>query len=853
MTGRTISNVRGKRDRAGRAGAVWSVAAILACGGVLQAASSAPAAMTATASYTNAAPLSEGNQVVARLETAAPTGTTFRLHGTVPVPPGTLMPEAPTTDLAIVDSDGQAVLTQIEIVSRYANENQGADVIEVIATVTRPSNASPGDRLRYDLCRLSTPVGQSPTPDADIDVLTSGETPLHPKVAALLANPYSMGFRSHDVFGNTYIHLPLEDRHTTKVLRHGPEVTQVRSHNVMWAANYSQGATGALPHLFGMHSYFTTMRDSPVVLFDLRIHNGFANTIENGPMDDVLNDVYFDGIDLGIPPGWSVVQAFSDPGFGAPHAESGYRVFPIVAGNEGGKLHVMKMGGQMVRRMALCPVGEEAEARRVLEQEGLAFALDGVDAETGTRHWSWSNPETARFLPQNMPLPSLQHVGLGYLRSVHSAELNTMVTEFAGGGVQQPFPLMAGKLGWAHPSGVSYGGATGGTEIHLFEGIDVVQSASLDGYRKLQLVHRAHTDRQPNVMYRRDGEHASLWDWYVEAGEDSFVPLTFYMKLINGNDPIGVFTPPKLHVDAVAELDMAADYTQELLGYQAHDLQHLIRYTRAPKALAWIGNDKLAIDDLFAQTELVRLSYHPFFSNPYGSMTVTGMRADITQSELNPGGAVDFGRGEGWATDTRSAAYALASDEWRERELPMLKDTVDMLARAQTCNGQIMGSYSSKIFDGNWRSAQAYETSIVDNAIRGLLETALRGKSAGYTALAEDVLEQHYYGFISPLAWSSTLNGPIEQYAVAPIQDDSTPFCTPEEQPEGGQYPGINGYQTLSTLGFAYDLTNDPIFLQRAEEMLDAPLFEKLNNDGVNNLANRAALISVVQSLNGVL
>ncbi len=844
---------RGDWSRVGRASVLASVVTLAACSGESQASGPAPGAASVEASEAK----STGSiaEIVARLETAAPEESKFRLHGTVPVPPGTIFSNSAAMHLAIVDSNGQPVETQVEVVSRYADENSGADVVEVIATVTRPSGAKAGDRLQYDLCRLTVPVQQAQTPADAVSALKSGATQLHPKVEELLSNPFSIGFRSRDVFGNPYFHMPLEAQNHAKVLRHGPEATQVRSYNVMWPSKFKVGATGPMPHLFGMHTYVTAFRDSEVMLVDLRVHNGFANTESNSQLDDPINRIYFDGLDFGVPPGWSVVQAFEDPGFGTPKAEGGYRVFPLIDRNEDGTMHVMPMGGQTVRRLAICPAGKEPQARRLLEQEGLAFAVDGIDQESGDRLWSWSNPETARYLPQNFPLPSLDHVGLGYLRAVHEAEVSNMAGEVASGGVNMGYPLQSGKLGWAHPFGVAYGGMTGGDEIHLFEGVDVVQAASIDGYRKLQLTHRLHTDRQPNVLYRRDGDHASLWDWYVENGEKSYIPMTFYMKIVNGNDPIGITTAPTVHVEAAKELEKVPAYEQQLLSFESHDLQHLIRYTRAPKALAWIGNDRLAIDDLFAQAELVRLSYHPYFSDPWGSnMTVTGLRADMEQAKMNPGGAVDFGRGEGWATDTRVAAYALANDEWRDGELPMLEDIVKMLAAAQTpCNGHIMAFWSSKILDGQWRVAQAYETSIVDNGIRGLLETALRGKSEGLTALTEEVLRDHYYGFIGPTAWSTTLNGPVEQYAVAPLGDQSTPYCGPEQQPANGQYPGINGYQTWCTLGFAYDLTKDPIFLQRAEQMIGGPLFEKMTSDGVGNLPNRVALLSVVQKLNGVL
>jgi hypothetical protein len=184
----------------------------------------------------------------------------------------------------------------------------------------------------------------------------------------------------------------------------------------------------------------------------------------------------------------------------------------------------------------------------------------------------------------------------------------------------------------------------------------------------------------------------------------------------------------------------------------------------------------------------------------------------------------------------------------------MLETLASMLSAGQVdCNGHIMAFVSPKILNGKYRVAQAYETSIVDNSIRGLLETAFRGRSAAMTALTEDVLEANYYGFISPTAWNSAYGGPVEQYAVAPPQDLSEPYCSVSQQPLDGQAPGANHYQTWCTLGFAYDLTKDPIFLSKAAEMAGGDLLEELTSKGINNIQNRAALLAVVQELNGLL
>ena len=797
--------------------------------------------------------MAAGN-TVAFMETVLPEAEMFLLHGTLPVPPGILFPDDTSLPIAVLDPDGSPVTTQVEVVSRYASATQGADVVELIAQVNRPEGSTPGDRLQYAVTALDTPVPKPTPPAPSVSALLDATASLPGNVVGLLSDSTTLQIRTRDVFGNLYTHDLLAEEEPVELLKHGYNATQVRTYGVMEPVAPVSGATATHPHLFGIHSYVTALREEPVVLLDLRLHNGFANTSAESELDDVINRIYFDTIEVLVPAGWSLVQCFEDSGLGTPYGSGGKMVFPLVAPEADGKRHAFPMGGQMVRRLALCPTGEETRARELLDQEGLAFAVPGFDTISEQDTWSWSNPVTARYLVQNIALPDLEFANLAYIRGLLASSFQGLLSSLETGTGNGGYPLQNGKLGWAHPYGVAYGGMTGGNEIHLFEGVDVIQARSVEGYRKYQLTHRMHTDRQPNVLYRKDGEHASLWDWFVENGEASYVPLIFYMKYLNGPDPIGVTNPPTFQIQAAYDQDLIPDYHSALLTYEPHDLQHLIRYTRSPKALVWIGNDSLAKDDLMAQAELVRLTYHPFYSDQYGNKVTTGMRADIEQTELNPGGAVDFGRGEGWATDTRMAAYAVASEEWRELEYPMLEELVEMLSAGQVpCTGHIMAFTSDKIFNGNYRVAQAYETSIVDNSIRGVLETAFRGRSAAMTALTESVLADTYYGFIAPTAWSVVGEGPTEQYAVAPPSNASVPYCNTVQQPDDGVTLGANKYQTWSTLGFAYDLTGDATFLIRAEEMIGGDLLTELLADGIENIQNRTALLSVVQAQNGML
>jgi len=67
-------------------------------------------------------------QVVAQIETVLSNERSFLLRATLPVPTGTMQPGTSIEPLAIRDSSGTVATTQVDIVSLYPREVDGADV-----------------------------------------------------------------------------------------------------------------------------------------------------------------------------------------------------------------------------------------------------------------------------------------------------------------------------------------------------------------------------------------------------------------------------------------------------------------------------------------------------------------------------------------------------------------------------------------------------------------------------------------------------------------------------------------------------------------------------------------------------
>ena len=466
------------------------------------------------------------------LELAAPTLAEFTLHGTLPVPPGTFPMLPDQSAFQVRDADGTLVPAQTEIVSRYPAPSDGADVVEIIARVHAPKGVAQGARLRYAVVYQPNRVARF-----------FG----HPAVEALLSAPGNVVLRAGDVFGHRYRAALLADwkanAGSLRVLKDGSAEVQIATHVSLFPEHPEAGATGTLPHFMGVHAYVTEWADEPFFTLDLRIHDAHSGLSAADGMDDALGKLYFDALELSLPEGWTVINAFPDPFTGDVYPDRDLRIWPLVAPIDGRKMHVMPAMSQFHRRLVVAKAGFEARAVSCLHEEGLGFCRAGT-SPTGAELWSWWNPYTARYFPQRHRLPSLDHVGLDQLRASDFSQL-ALRAEQVRTGSTGPWPTEGGGLGWAHPWGIEQGGMVSGLEINLYEGVTTACAASNAGYRMAQLVHRMLSDRQPNVLFDADGRATRLEEWLIHGQQGDILPVWWYGgPLLWAADPFGITTAP---------------------------------------------------------------------------------------------------------------------------------------------------------------------------------------------------------------------------------------------------------------------------------------------------------------------
>lgn len=793
------------------------------------------AALAAAGVFVPGAAARDG-EVVATLALEAPAAEEFVLHGTLPVARGAVPLDAKDVPLAVLQIDGGDVApTQVEVVSRYPSDEDGADVVEVIARVRRPLGVPPGKRVSYPVVLQSQP---------------HGTVALHPDVAELFSTDGALELRASDVFGHVYrADLPglLQDPDRALTVRDGALVRERRVHAPLLPEQPKGGPEGTLPHLMGVHAYVRTLDAEPFFFLDLHVHNGFDGLLQTTSDDDALQEIFFRRFELRLPYGWRVFHAFEHPAIGNSHRTGPWVDHRLLGDQPYDKLYVMPRQSHFVRRLAIAPADAGAKARAALEERHLAFCRPGTDTEGGGKLWSWWNRDTARYFAQRQRLPQLEHVDLQGLREWFESELAYREWQLAEGRAGK-YPLYSGRLGWAQPWGVQYGGMTGGDEIFLFDGLQTAAAASRAGYRLAQLTMRAYMDRQPTALYDLHGRPTTVDDVVFDGPGGPYVTATFSL-LPKSGDPFGFDDAPTFQTEAVEAADLAPWWRADLAAYSPIDHQHYVRYTRNLKVLTWLGNDSLAKAELEAAAENFHFSFHQYPFDKWGYIEPNGLLWRMKLVEEDPHEGLPIGRGEAWGLDVAAAAYSTAGPEFRARTRPWLELVVRTIENGQsTCTGNLMALHVGKLLDGRFLVRRSNESAFLEHALLGINESVLRGADEERAAAVDQMVVKSVRSGLNPPYWSEEHEAAWMTVAVSP-QDHSHPEYCDRVPPSGFDGPMDIEYP-WSPIAYAYQLSGDAFFLHRATQLAGGEdVWEALHEDGLKGIEGRAAILALVQTL----
>lgn len=798
-------------------------------------------ALAGLAASAHAAP--QPQAVRAHVSCVLPDLEEFVLEATLPVPPGTLLDADGQVPLAL-SRGGTVYPTQIEIVSRYPDDPDGADVVELIARVSRPAGSVPGGEVQFKVVEADQPPR---------DHLPNQS------VRELVGRPEGVIINARDPFGNYYSADLAEKVRTgdpsVQVLRDGLHVRELRSHCVMLpAANSSAGATAPFPHLFGIHTFWRTYTEEDFVVLDLLIHNGMAGN-SPGPEDDPVHDLYFNQLDIVLPAGWSMGWAHDNPAIGRVKPAGPDTSVAVVDALSSGQYHVAPQQSQFVRRLVLAR-GNDALERGLatIRRETRGFCVPGptpsqASTDPTQDDWSWWNAGTARFLATNDRLPHLDHMSrasvIGSIEAIHSAFSAQVATGAAAG-----YPRESPRLGWAHPWGVQYGGMTGGDEIAMHPCVDAAWARDPVALRWLELQARAYVDRHPVALFDADGRPPILEDVLQNPGApNAYVPFEMYQRPLN--DAFGLKNASKRIAAHAYETGLVPWYLKDIAGFQAIDLQHLTRFLSPHLGLVWLANDSIAKLELELNANVFQLSFHQYPNNQWGYVQGTGLLARILDVDENPGHGASFGRGEAWGLIAATAHYAVADEADRERLAPWFALVADTARRGQsTCTGNPTAIKINRNFKGAYQSRQSFEVGYFLNAAEAIRSTVFEGARPVSEDQLMELVRDGAYSSAQPPFWNPSASGQVSLIAVRPYPNQLPAFCG--SVPENGVPVSyfVDHTTAFPSWAFAYDTTADGLFLSRATAAVPgANLTAGLQSFGLGQLVDIAPLLSLVQEL----
>ncbi len=809
-------------------------ALVTGCGGGSQSAGLGNAAEDGGESVTR-------HDVVAKLDLVAPDAKEFIVRATLPVPEGTYLPEQDadegTTPLAVVTWPGQTARTQVEVVSRYPDPEDGASVVELIARVRRGPKVAPGDRMPLFVVQK----------DHD-----AAKMRLDRDVKEMLATPGALTLSTKDVFGNVYkadlFAQVLAKDPRARELREGALAAEYAVHEVLLPTQPKGGNQGTLDHMMGVHAYVTTFDSEEWFLLDLHVHNGMDGLDPSTSNDTAMDDLFFEDLVLHLPSGWKASTLFQHPSLGQGGPLGNHWALPLVKPLANGKLHCLPKQSRFIRRLAIWRTPEaRKEAEAMLHGERLAYCRPGTQTN-GEAYWSWWNPRTARWFPQAHRLPDLSYLNLDALEADLVGRWQTCRDQLATG-ESGSYPFISAAMGWAQPWGVAYGGMTGGDEIMITDGLVELSVGRPEGYELAQLRLRAYSDRQPTALFGSDGTPTRVEDIMVTEGFGApYANGSFYIRPNPGSDPFGFNDAPMFQIEAAEAQGRVPGYRDALKGWMPIDIQHFIRYTRNLKLLAWMANDSLAKDQLIAAEEIFRLGFHEHTNSAYGYVQGTGLRARMDYVAEYPGQGVDLSRAEGWGTDVSVAAYLVGDTELRERLYPWFEKIAQVAEDgASTCSGNIMSSYvGTKQFDGKYRIRYLGHSSYTDNALRGMQRSVFQGVDEERAKRIAETLVGNVRAACTPPFWNEEAGQPWNFYGVGPSDPSEGDFCFNLPSDAFGSY--TTNHEYFASLAYAYEETGDPLFLFRAAQMLGGGDLETLlEGQGTANLQTFSALLADVQ------
>lgn len=404
-------------------------------------------------------------------------------------------------------------------------------------------------------------------------------------------------------------------------------------------------------------------------------------------------------------------------------------------------------------------------------------AWDQVEPVLAGGGWGWAesgpwSPEETTPTAAGLPIPDLAFLGREKCSGAATAALAAWRQARASGdGLEGSY----GALSWRHPSGIGYGGQTGGEGIepwpflHLVWGDPAASFAYLTGRMENRL------DRTRISLAQLDGEP---WDVDAAKGPWNFTisaePLWGESWVNNwpsySQDPLGFRGAREVYREATAELAdkvLAGDR-----GYGNDDVQHFTRGRRGLWPLVEYYAEPMA--ELVLEHQSVALRADWWDGAP--ATEFTGTMAWLAEQI---GSGVDYGRDFAWAGHHVALAYAAGSDDERAKlsRWAALWCTAFMAAPTETGLFQVMqgkevafakqAAVDSLGHATDLRPTQTYQLALV--AWAGLQMRGAFAEEGLATAMDDEARRSAQW--VSELAWGAEATLPDYRFASVVLDD----------------------------------------------------------------------------------
>lgn len=563
----------------------------------------------------------------------------------------------------------------------------------------------------------------------------------------------------------------------------------------------------------------------------------------NGDTDSPDPDIRFDRLELDLPAGWTAQSRVPRPDYFVESTPNGRRLVMAEGRN------VLLMLHEHAIRLVLYPPSGIEQGRDLRHFGGYGIAKPKGE-------WSYWSSATPWYTAHGTRLPELAHSTSAALQQKAQDRWDA-VREALENGTALPGSA-DGKLGFLHPEGVPYGGATGG------QGLEVRPEPilALDGspLAVATLVSESFCDlaRGTGHLYSATGDPVNLDAW-APGGE---LNLQFHLvaeaqpglpPVFSADDPFGFTQVP----EKTASDPDAAPYEAEIRQYGRHDEQHGSRFLRRPLALASLLNDPLSKHLIRARATALRASNW----EGVGTIYTASLSKAVESIAAAPGQGYALGRAEAWNLWTVSEAYALTAPDQRSSYLPWIESQVLALVGAQMPNGLIL-----RIHEG--KNAQAVSpTGTPNDQLLGACQSwsaCLQGGAllaAGRAAFPPGAWRTtSLQGVLKALngqawAWRPDKHKPYELFAVADTET-SPPYTSLDLVPDESKLDATDFYLTAllgDSVSAAAELGDDAAMLLAASLLIDwangAELVPKITYQKGHELGMHAPLLAVVESV----